>query len=117
MPVRYLLPPGTSTLLASKGTHITGTVFPLSCIAGGLTALIIGKITKINLFEAVHNYKPGKIFGFSTFLLLLVNDPEAPEYDFSSLNIAYTGGAPVTPAVEEALLTLPNLKCLINVSL
>jgi acyl-coenzyme A synthetase/AMP-(fatty) acid ligase len=91
-------------------------VFPFAHIAAGQTAIIIGKITKQNLFEAVHNYKPGMVFGFPTFLLLLVNDPEAAQYDFSSLEVGLTGGAPVTPATEQALMKLPNLRCLINVS-
>jgi len=87
-----LLPKGIPNLIASKGTHITGTVFPLACIAGAQTALIIGKISKENLFQAIHTYRPGMVFGFPTFLLLLVNDPTAQQYDFSSVEVAMTGG-------------------------
>ena len=103
-------------LLISKGTHITGCTFPLACLSSGKTCLVMAKITKENVFKAVDTYRPGFIWGFPTFLLILVNDPEAVNYDVSSLEIAASGGAPVTPAIENTLMKLPNLKVVINVS-
>jgi len=110
-------PKGSPNLIASKAMHITGTVFPLACIASGGTALVIGKMSKESLFQAVHTYRPGLVFGFPTFLLLLVNDPLAAQYDFSSVEACTTGGAPILPTVELALKKLPNFKCLINASI
>jgi len=116
-PVQYL--PFTANkpnLLLSKGTHITGTIFPLACFCAGKTCLVMAKITKENVFKAVDTYKPGFIWGFPTFILMLVNDPDAVNYDMSSLEVAVSGGAPVTPAIEKTLMKLPGLKSVINVS-
>jgi len=114
--VEHILHKDKPNLIASKATHVTGSIFPLSCLGMGATAIVIGQITKTHLFDAVQSYRPGLIFGFPTFLLLLVHDEEAAKYDFSSLEVAMTGGASVTPAIESALLTLPNLRLLVNVS-
>lgn len=57
------------------------------------------------------------MFGFPTFLLMLVHDPEAANLDLSKLEILGSGGAPVTPAVVEALKTIPSVQSVINVSI
>ncbi|CAL8133012.1 unnamed protein product [Orchesella dallaii] len=65
--------------------------------------------------DAVDAYKPSFIFGFPTFLLMLVNDPEVSRLDLSNLEIIGSGGAPVTPAVVNALMTIPSLKYVLNI--
>ncbi|CAG7822836.1 unnamed protein product [Allacma fusca] len=101
-------------LLVTKGTHITGSLFPLTIISSGKQALVMSTLSKNGIFRAVDNYKPGLIWGFPTFLLLLVLDPDASNYDFSSLEIAATGGAQVTPAMEKTMTQLENLEAFVN---
>lgn len=110
-------PEEKSTLLLSKGTHISGSLFPLGAMMMNRTVLVMGKITKEKLFQGVDKYKPGLIFGFPTFLLSMVNDPDAKNYDFRSVELVSSGGASITPSIENSLMKLPNLKAVLVVSL
>jgi acyl-coenzyme A synthetase/AMP-(fatty) acid ligase len=103
-------------LVASRGTHLSGILFPLSTFVSGKTALVMAIISKANLLTGVDKYKPGLVWGFPPFLLTLVNDPDAVNYDVSSIEVCLTGGAPVTPTIETTLMKLPNVKSVINVS-
>ncbi|CAG7833040.1 unnamed protein product [Allacma fusca] len=102
-------------LFISKGTHITGCVFPLCAFVSGKHCLVMPVINKHNLFESVTTYKPGFIWGFPTFLLLMVNDPEASNYDFSSITIVASGGAQITPQIQKTMQELPNLEAFVNI--
>lgn len=46
----------------------------------------------------------------------MINDPDAGNYDFTSIRIIGSGGAIITPAMQSALQQLPNMDTFINVS-
>jgi acyl-CoA synthetase (AMP-forming)/AMP-acid ligase II len=52
-------------------------------------------------------------FGFPTFVQLLAT-PEAAAYDRSSLEIIVTGGMVLTPQYYDTMMTLPNMKFVLN---
>jgi len=58
--------------------------------------------------------QPVFAFGFPTFLLLLAIDPEASKYDRSSLESVCTGGMVIPENFYTAMLTLPNMKYVMN---
>lgn len=53
--------------------------------------------------------QPGLIFAFPTFLMALAN-AHGKGRDFSSIEVLYTGGVSVTPAIRECFSKLPGLK-------
>ena len=81
----------------------------------GKTILVMARITKENIFNAVHQYKPGLIFGFPTFLLQMINDPSAKDYDLTSLELVSSGGASITPTIESTLMKLTNMRAVLIV--
>lgn len=44
-------------LVASKGVHISGTVFPLAVLASGNTGVVLSRVDKQTIMEVVHKYK------------------------------------------------------------
>ncbi|CAL8089695.1 unnamed protein product [Orchesella dallaii] len=100
-------------LVFSKATHISGSTFPLSFLVSGKTVIVTGKVTKELVLKTVHELKPKFAFAFPTFLLALVS-PEAKNFDCNSVEIIWTGGTTITPAIKDALFQLPSLKDFIN---
>lgn len=44
-------------LLASKGTHVSGAVLPLAILAKGVMGVVLSKVSKEILIQAVDKYK------------------------------------------------------------
>jgi acyl-CoA synthetase (AMP-forming)/AMP-acid ligase II len=72
------------------------------------------EITMPNIFKAVDTYKPFLAFGFPTYLMALATSPDAEKIDRSSLEIMCTGGLVISAKIYETLLTIPNVKAVMN---
>lgn len=53
------------------------------------------------------------VFAFPTFIVAM-SGPEAEGYDFSSIEIIFSGGVPITPAIRQTFMKLPNVKDVIS---
>ncbi|CAG7728489.1 unnamed protein product [Allacma fusca] len=101
-------------LLLLRCTHVLGVLFPLRNIASGNWGIMMSQVVKTNIFKAVQEYRPNLAFGFPTFLAQMVIDPEAKNYDFSSLECITSGGIILTEKYRDLMLTLPNVKYVMN---
>lgn len=75
------------------------------------------QVSKTNLLEAVHKYKPKIAFGFPTYLKAWIasTNPEDKQYDRSSLEFMATGGIVVQQSFyDEVQSKLPLLKGINN---
>lgn len=106
---------GMVNLIFTKSTHISGLNFPFGSLIGGIHCVYLTFISRERVLQVVGKYKPSFLFGFPTFLLILVNDPLAAELDLTNLECIAGAGAPVTAAVAQALMTLPSVKYVMNV--
>jgi len=95
-------------------THVLGVLFPIRNINGSVWAVMMHNVTQENVFKAVDKYKPFLAFGFPTYLLALATSPEAEKIDRSSLEIMCTGGLVISAKIYETLLTIPNVKSVMN---
>lgn len=102
-------------MLVLRCTHVLGILFPLRNLKAGVWSVLMHEITKINIFQAVDTYKPQLAFGFATFLALLATDPEARNYDRTSLEVIITGGMVLTEKFfKEMMEQMPNVRCCFN---
>jgi len=101
-------------MLLLRCTHVLGLAFPLRNGCSGLWSVMMHQVTKDNIFKCVENYKPVFGFGFPTFLIQLAIDPEAEKYDRSSLESICTGGMVIPENFYTAMMTLPNMKYVMN---
>ncbi|CAL8071215.1 unnamed protein product [Orchesella dallaii] len=104
-----------TNLVFTKSTHISGAITPFASLLKGIGIVYLTYITNERIFDAVETYKPGLIFGFPTFLLMIAHEAEVAGLDLSNLEIIGSGGAPVTPAVVNALMTIPSVRYVLNV--
>jgi acyl-coenzyme A synthetase/AMP-(fatty) acid ligase len=99
-------------IIASKGTHISGSVFPLSMITKGVLGICLPQVNKEILIKTVDKYKPGTVFAFPSFLLAL-GTVDADGYDVTSIETILTGGSPITGEMFKAYMSLPGVKTVI----
>jgi acyl-CoA synthetase (AMP-forming)/AMP-acid ligase II len=85
----------------------------MSIMSAGKTAIITGNMTKEILWKTVDEMKPGFAFAFPTFLVAIADGHGKDGNDFSSIEVIFTAGVAVTPAIRQSLQKLPNLKDLI----
>jgi len=95
-------------------THVLGLLYPIRNIFVGDWSVMMPTVTKSNIFKAVDTYKPFIVFGFPTFLLSLVEDPEAQNIDRSSIQLIATGGVVIKNQFYETMMKLPSIKYVIN---
>jgi len=85
------------TITMGRATHISGFCIPFGILPAGMQLYSISVVTKQNILESVQRYRPQAFFGFHKFILYLT-EPEAEQYDLSSIEIVSTGGFVITPS-------------------
>lgn len=117
--IAYAMPYKTESskvnLIFTKCTHISGAIIPFGSLIRGAHTHYLISISRDTILKVVGKYKPSLIFGFPPFLLLLANDSNAKKLDLTDLECMAGAGAPITPAIEDSLMTLPGMKDVLNV--
>jgi fatty-acyl-CoA synthase len=97
--------PEDVSLTALPLFHITGMMGSmLKAIWCGSTICIIARFDPLTALKAVDKYKITGFGAVTTMNIALINHPDADKYDLSSWTLAWMGGAPLPPAVQEKYL-------------
>jgi len=98
----FRIGPDDIILGASPLFHITGLVFQIALSwHAGVPLVLYHRFTPSATFEMVQRWRPTAMIAAITLYIALMNDPAAPQADFSSMTRCYSGGAPVAPAIPE----------------
>ena len=85
--------------------HITGMMGTmLNAIWCGSTICLIARFDPLTALKEVDKYKITGFGAVTTMNIALINHPDADKYDLSSWTLAWMGGAPLPPAVQEKYL-------------
>ncbi len=88
--------PGKRYLSGMPLFHTGGCVcHALATIAGGGTVIELVYFDPVKMMQALQKEKATHYLGVPTMLIGIMQHPEFPEYDFSSLEIVMSGGSPV----------------------
>jgi fatty-acyl-CoA synthase len=87
--------------------HVNGWGSPHTVTATGGVHVMLRKIDPLEIFRLIQAERVTLLLGVPTIYNALVNHPERPKYDLSSLRLALVGGAPSSPklikSIEEGL--------------
>lgn len=92
------LGPGEALVVPSPLSHILG--FLTGCLVPmvvGATSITMAAFAPERALELIDRYRAVGVAGTPTHHLMLVEHPDRPRYDCSSLRFAMYGGAPMTP--------------------
>jgi len=84
--------------------HIIGFVLHMGIAIGAQCS--VGLHYRVHagaVLDFIRSYRPTFTIGAITAFNLLMNEPDAGPADFASLETAFTGGAPVSPALRRAI--------------
>jgi acyl-CoA synthetase (AMP-forming)/AMP-acid ligase II len=103
------------SLLCAPLYHIAGTANIMTAIWAGRKIVILRQFDHIEWLEAVHAEKVTHAFVVPTMMKQLIDHPEFPKYDLSSLqNVSY-GGAPMPfPVIRKAIEMFPPTTGFVN---
>ena len=80
--------------------HITGLVAGLTvCLLTPMPLVLGYRFDATAVLDLIERWRPTFTVGAITVFIALMNDPTAPDRDFSSLTKVYSGGAPIAPSV------------------
>ena len=80
--------------------HITGLIAAVTvCLLTPMPLVLGYRFDPVTILDLIEQYRPTFTVGAITVFIALMNDPSAPERDFSSLSKVYSGGAPIAPSV------------------
>ncbi|HLS33505.1 MAG TPA: AMP-binding protein [Brevibacterium sp.] len=101
------LEPGQPILAIAPLFHITVSVGHLAYgIRAGCPLVLSHRFHPIAVLESIRRWRPVFTIGAITALMALADFPELQAGDLSSLEVVYTGGAPVAPSLSERLETV-----------
>jgi len=84
--------------------HITGSVGHLSYgIRGGHPLVLSHRFHPIAVLESIRRWRPTFTIGAITALMAIADSPHLQDGDLDSLEVIYTGGAPVAPSLSDRL--------------
>ena len=92
-----------------------GTPHYMVCVAG--TMVVIPRFDPVLLCQAVERHRVTAIGMVPTMLTALLNCPERPKYDLSSLQWILIGGAPPPPTLIAAARDQMNVDCFVGYGL
>ncbi len=80
--------------------HITGLVAGVTvCLLTPMPLILGYRFDPTAVLDLIEQFRPTFTVGAITVFIALMNDPSAPDRDFSSLTKVYSGGAPIAPSV------------------
>jgi len=87
--------------------HVTGMVAHIgAALCSGIPLVLFYRFDTSTAWEMVEKWKVSLIMGSITVFIALMNDPGLQSRDISSLKKAFSGGAPVSPAILERFESL-----------
>lgn len=87
--------------------HITGMVAHIgACVCSGIPLVLFYRFDAPTAWEMVERWKVSLIMGAITAFIALMNDPGVRQRDITSFKKAFSGGAPVSPAIVERFESL-----------
>lgn len=87
--------------------HVTGMVAHIgAALCSGVPLVLFYRFDTSTAWEMVERWKVSLIMGSITVFIALMNDPGLKTRDISSLKKAFSGGAPVSPAIVERFESL-----------
>jgi long-chain acyl-CoA synthetase len=87
--------------------HVTGMVAHIgAALCSGIPLVLFYRFDTSTAWEMVEKWKVSLIMGSITVFIALMNDPGLQSRDISSLKKAFSGGAPVSPAIVERFESL-----------
>ncbi len=87
--------------------HVTGMIAHIgAAVCSGIPLVLFHRFDTSTAWEMVERWKVSLIMGSITVFIALMNDPGIRERDLSSFTKAFSGGAPVSPAIVERFESL-----------
>lgn len=98
------LEPGQPILAVAPLFHITGSVGHLAYgIRAGCPLVLSHRFHPVAVIESIRQWHPVFTIGAITALMAIADSPELRDGDLDSLEVIYTGGAPVAPSLSDRL--------------
>ena len=98
------LEPGQGILAVAPLFHITGSVGHLAYgIRGGHPLVLSHRFHPVAVLESIRRWRPTFTIGAITALMAMADSPELKDGDLDSLEVIFTGGAPVAPSLSDRL--------------
>ena len=95
---------GQGILAVAPLFHITGSVGHLAYgIRGGHPLVLSHRFHPIAVLESIRRWRPTFTIGAITALMAIADSPHLQDGDLDSLEVIYTGGAPVAPSLSDRL--------------
>lgn len=87
--------------------HVTGMIAHIgAAVCSGIPLVLFYRFDTSTAWEMVERWKVSLIMGSITVFIALMNDPGVRERDLSCFRKAFSGGAPVSPAIVERFESL-----------
>jgi long-chain acyl-CoA synthetase len=87
--------------------HVTGMIAHVgAAVCSGIPLVLFYRFDASTAWEMVERWKVTLLMGAITAFIALMNDPGVRERDLSSFKKAFSGGAPVSPAIVERFESL-----------
>ncbi len=91
--------------------HIAGFQSMLTATYGGRTMIMMRQFEVKDWLEAVQNQKANRSLLVPTMLKQIIDDPDFPKYDLSSLKVVTYGAAAMPfPVIEKAIRLMPDVR-------
>ncbi|MBI5034103.1 MAG: fatty acid--CoA ligase [Chloroflexi bacterium] len=97
--------------------HVNGWGTPQTLTMMGGTHVMLRKIDPTMLLSLVQKHKVTRMFGVPTIFNALLNFPDLPKYDLSSVKNVVLGGAPSAPALVKAIQEKFGCQCIVGYGL
>ena len=87
--------PGETSLLAMPCFHVSGTLYGMTTIRNGATAIVVREYDPAQALDFIEQYGISKIFMVPAAIQILLNHPRVGEIDFSRLRYITYGASPI----------------------
>ena len=87
--------PGETSLLAMPCFHVSGTLYGMSTIRNGATAIVVREYDPSQALDFIEQYGIAKIFMVPAAIQIMLNHSRVGEIDFSKLKYITYGASPI----------------------
>jgi acyl-CoA synthetase (AMP-forming)/AMP-acid ligase II len=87
--------PGETSLLAMPCFHVSGTLYGMTTIRNGATAIVVREYDPAQALDFIEQFGISKIFMVPAAIQILLNHPRVGEIDFSRLKYITYGASPI----------------------
>jgi acyl-CoA synthetase (AMP-forming)/AMP-acid ligase II len=87
--------PGETSLLAMPCFHVSGTLYGMTTMKNGTTAIVVREYDPSQALDFIEQYGIAKIFMVPAAIQIMLNHPRIAEIDFSRLKYITYGASPI----------------------